>query len=358
MGLHERFSGLNCSEPEKVTYFTEGLKSSLKVKVLERMPETLLEAEELARTFNSISRRLEDNEPESLEKLLSKSLAQKQELSSHVFPEKPPAWVEALIGKLPASTTPAKTTVAALNESRDKREDLSQQLQDELRQLKDLLSDKIDSQDILMLVYEVWLDKIKASMMRYHVKGQKKDSHAVLPVDELVILQSTAPNAEAQAQSHFLRDHIPPRRSNYQPYSSYNQPRDNYRNSPQQHRRDLNLAALDEHSSNEDFIAELERNTSSQVSNDLQEPFHKNGKIMQNASVNIISSEAVMLSKQKSRNSENLHRRLTPRPPPLSGKIDQTFQYMKPTAKRETQPHLGHVPEPARTPEDNIENIR
>ena len=137
-GMHELFSGLNCSEPEKVTYFTEGLKSSLKVKVLERMSETLLEAEELARTFNSISRRLEDNEPQALEKLLSKLLAQKQEPSRHVFPEKPPAWVEALIGKLPASTTPAKTTVAALNESRDRREDLSQQLKDELRQLKDL----------------------------------------------------------------------------------------------------------------------------------------------------------------------------------------------------------------------------
>ena len=144
-GMHELFSGLNCSLPEKVTYFTEGLKSSLKVKVLERMPETLLEAEEVARTFNSISRRLEDNEPESLEKLLSKLLAQKQEPSSHDFPEKPPSWVEALIGKLPAPTTPAKTTVAALIESRDKREDLSQQLQDELRQLKDLLLDKVDS---------------------------------------------------------------------------------------------------------------------------------------------------------------------------------------------------------------------
>ena len=115
-GMHELFSGLNCSLPEKVTYFTEGLKSSLKVKVLQRMPETLLEAEELARTFNSISRRLEDNEPESLEKLLSKLLAQKQEPSSHDFPEKPPAWVEALIGKLPAPTNPAKTTVAALIE--------------------------------------------------------------------------------------------------------------------------------------------------------------------------------------------------------------------------------------------------
>ena len=80
---------------------------------------------------------------------------------------------------------------------------------------------------------------------------------------------------------------------------------------------------------------------------------------MQNTSVNIYSSEAVMFSKQKSRNSKNLHRRLTPRcPPPFSGKGKHTFQYVKPPAKRETQPHLGHVPEPARTPENNVENIQ
>ena len=85
------------------------------------------------------------------------------------------------------------------------------------------------------------------------------------------------------------QESFPARRPNYQPHYSYNQPRDNYRNSPQLHRPDLILATLDEHSSNEDFIAELERNTSSQVSNDSQELFHKNGKIMQKASVNIIS---------------------------------------------------------------------
>lgn len=67
----------------------------------------------------------------------------------------------------------------------------------------------------------------------------------------------------------------PTRRSYYQPHFSYNQPRDDYRNSPQQHRRDLNLTVLDEHLSNEDFVAELERNTSSQVSTDSQEPFDK-----------------------------------------------------------------------------------
>ena len=128
---------------------------------------------------------------------------------------------------------------------------------------------------------------------------------------------------------------------------------------PPQHRHNLNLAALDEHLASEGFIAELERNTSNLVSTDSQEPQHKEDKIMQNTSVNIYSSEAVMFSKQKSRNSENLHRRLTPRcPPPFSGKGKQTFQYVKPLAKRETQPHLGHVPEPARTSENNVENIQ
>ena len=285
-----------------------------------------------------------------MEKLLSKLLAQKQEQSSHVFPEKPPAWVEALIGKLPASTTPAKTTVAALNEPLDKREDLSQQLQDELRQLKDLLLDKIDSQNRhfdarirgLAQQNQGQRDEIPRQRTR---EGQPR----CFTCGRTGHLSINCTERRGPSPEPFPQGSYPARRSNYQPYSSYNQPRDNYRNSPQQHRRDLNLAALDEHSSNEDFIAELERNTSSQVSNDSEEPFHKNGKRMQNASVNIISSEAVMLSKQKSRNSENLHRRLTPRPPPLSGKRDQTFQYMKPTAKRETQPHLGHVPEPART---------
>ena len=110
----------------------------------------------------------------------------------------------------------------------------------------------------------------------------------------------------------------------------------------QQNRRKLNLAALDEHLANEGFVAELERNTSNRVSNDSQEPLHKKGKIMQNTSVNIYSSEAVMFSKQKSRNAENLYR----------------LQYVKPPAKRETQPHLGHVAEPVRAPENNVENIQ
>ena len=200
---------------------------------------------------------------------------------------------------------------------------------------------------------------MKVSVKKFLAKGQELDSHAVLPVDKLAILQSTAPNAEIQAYSHFPQESYTARRSNYQPYSSYDQQRDNYRNLPQQNRRGLNLAALDEHLANEGFVAELERNTSDRVSTYSQEPLHKKDRIMQNTSVNIYSSEAVMFSKLKSRNSENLHRRLTPRcSPPFSGKGKQKFQYVKPPAKSETQPHLGHAPEPARTPENNVENIQ
>jgi len=57
--MPEPFSGLNMAEVDKVTYFTEGLTQPLKVKVLERMPETLLQAEEVVRTVDSISKRVQ-----------------------------------------------------------------------------------------------------------------------------------------------------------------------------------------------------------------------------------------------------------------------------------------------------------
>ena len=40
------------AEMDKITYFTEGLLQPLN---MERMPETLIRAEEVARTFDSIS---------------------------------------------------------------------------------------------------------------------------------------------------------------------------------------------------------------------------------------------------------------------------------------------------------------
>ena len=62
--MHELFSGLDRDEEDKVTYFTEGLLQPLKTKVLEQMPETLMQAEEVARTVGSISQK-ETNTKES-----------------------------------------------------------------------------------------------------------------------------------------------------------------------------------------------------------------------------------------------------------------------------------------------------
>ena len=57
----------------------------------------------------------------------------------------------------------------------------------EFQELKNLLLEKLD-----------WLEEIKTSAEKYHVKGQERDSHAVLPVDELAILQSTARTQRAK----------------------------------------------------------------------------------------------------------------------------------------------------------------
>ena len=69
--MPELFSGLNMAEVDKATYFTEGLIQPLKVKVLERMPETILQAEEVARTVDSISKRVNNNKEDSqIERLI------------------------------------------------------------------------------------------------------------------------------------------------------------------------------------------------------------------------------------------------------------------------------------------------
>ena len=118
--MHELFSGLEMGETEKVTYFTEGLRHYLKVKVLERMPETLFEAEEIARTVDSISRRVSrSSNEESLEKVVTALLAQSQSKSSTGYPDKPPAWVDSLLEKFASlnnTTDKGHSSVAALTD--------------------------------------------------------------------------------------------------------------------------------------------------------------------------------------------------------------------------------------------------
>ena len=70
--MHELFGGLHLAEVDKVTYFVEGLLPSMKVEVLKKMPETLLEAEEYARTLDSINKRVSQNsENGQMERLIN-----------------------------------------------------------------------------------------------------------------------------------------------------------------------------------------------------------------------------------------------------------------------------------------------
>ena len=70
--MHELFRGLNVAEAEKVAYFTQGLLPPMKIEVLKKMPETLLDAEECARTLDSINKRVsQTSEHSQVERLIN-----------------------------------------------------------------------------------------------------------------------------------------------------------------------------------------------------------------------------------------------------------------------------------------------
>ena len=78
--IHEMLSGLNMAEVDKVSYFTEGLLQPLKTKVLERMPETFLKAEEVARTVDSISQQVTSTKESSQIERLIEAITRSQQV--------------------------------------------------------------------------------------------------------------------------------------------------------------------------------------------------------------------------------------------------------------------------------------
>ena len=72
------------AEVDKVTYFSEGLLQPLKTKVLERMPETLLQVEEVAGTVDSISQRETSTKESSQIERLIEAITRSQQVPAQV----------------------------------------------------------------------------------------------------------------------------------------------------------------------------------------------------------------------------------------------------------------------------------
>lgn len=154
--MHELFSGLNMAEVDKVTYFTEGLTQPLKIKVLERMPETLLQAEEVARTVNSISQRENTTkEGDQIERLIE-ALNRSQQVPAQVpsnsarntlQPQLVQAHLEKLTQGLDGLTPTTTHKVAACSEPQGNYERKLDELTSLMQRMEGQLQDQIKTLD-------------------------------------------------------------------------------------------------------------------------------------------------------------------------------------------------------------------
>ena len=284
--MHELFSGLDMGETEKVTYFTEGLQQSPKVKVLERMPETLFEAEEIARTVDSISRRV--NQPSNdanLEKLVKSLVLQNAELT-------------ASLDKLNSSTAPTvkapspmnvssldgPPAVAVFNESLRGNVG-TDTLRNEIRKLGEMfqkLSREIDAR------FRGIVRRIKTPRAEQTRERTRDGGPTCFSCGRIGHLQASCP----ERRNLGYRTQIQPQQRTERPSYSEN-PRYN-----QQNRRDQGVAALDENWSDDELFAPFRQSRSEQAYSH-SDPEHRRASTQQK-NVEILSNDTVMFSRQQS----------------------------------------------------------
>ena len=218
--LTNNFRRLHITDAEKMRYFVQGLRSEIRKSVLMKQPKSFREAEKMARLACSAENAM-NKSPENSVAAQIENLSQtvKSLLSAGVTPNAQCytdnkklltviehnnallANLSTALGKQGETTEPPRVKFTQQNNATTGLAALNNEAfigKSEFQELKNPLLEKLD-----------WLEEIKTSAEKYHVRGQERDSHAVLPVDELAILQSTAPNAESQALNYCLKNHFP-----------------------------------------------------------------------------------------------------------------------------------------------------
>ena len=307
--MHELFGGLDMGEAEKVTYFTEGLHQSLKVKVLERMPETLFEAEEIARTVDSISRRV--NQPSNdvnLEKMVQSLLLQNAELTTSLGKLNNPAGPTV---KAPSTrnvvSLDGPPAVAVLNDSLQGNGGNSDALRNEIRRLGEMfqkLSREMDAR------FRGIARRTQAPRVEQTRERTRDGRPTCFTCGRTGHLQISCPERRNPGYRSQIQPQQGTQRPNYSENPRYNQPRENYQSFPQQNRRDQRLAVLDEDWYDDEFVAQFRQGRSEQAYSDFN-PEHRRASIEQE-NVEILSNDTVMFSSQRSQNGVNLRQDLTP----------------------------------------------
>ena len=305
--MHELFSGLDMGETEKVTYFTKGLQQSLKVKVLERMPETLFEAEEIARTVDSISHRV--NQPSNdanLEKLLKSLVLQNAELT-------------VSLNKLNSSTAPTvkasspvnvssldgPPAVAVFNDSL-RGNNGTDAPRNEIRKLGEMfqkLSREMDAR------FRGIVRRNQAPRVEQARERTRDGRPTCFTCGRTGHLQASCPERRNLGYRSQIQPQQGTARPSYSENPRYNQPREDYRSFPQLNRRDQGLAVLSESWYDGEFVAQFKRSRSKHAYSSPNSE-HQLASTKQEK-VEILSNDTVRFSRQRSHNTVNFHQNLT-----------------------------------------------
>ena len=269
------------------------------------MPETLFEAEEIARTVDSISRRV--NQPSNdanLEKLVKSLVLQNAELTASLdkLNSSTAPTVKASSPAVNVSSLDGPPAVAVFNDSL-RGNTGTDALRNEIRKLGEMfqkLSREIDAR------FRGIVRRIQTPQAEQTRERTRDGRPTCFSCGRIGHLQASCP----ERRNLGYRTQIQPQQRTERPSYSEN-PRYN-----QQNRRDQGVAALDENWSDDELFAPFGQRRSEQGYSD-SDPEHRLASTQQK-NVEILSNDTVMFSRQQSQNALNLNHGLTPpRPPSL-----------------------------------------